>query len=155
MITPQALMTEAGVLAILICGFLASRALGRRWHFTEVMIMYTLGLLFEILTSHMWRYHNIFLLLPLLCAEDISILFPLAWAGLVMTATAMAEYIWRRHTVTRMGRHAIMMLVWFLIGNIFETLFYNVGVIEYVRDEHTAINFRTAPRRTGPNHAVA
>ena len=97
MITGAAVFNEGSVLAVFLIGLLVSIKLKRRWHITEIITMYALGLLFEILTSHMWIYHNIFLVFPF--AEDISVTFPLGWAGMIMTATTMAETLWRKFEI--------------------------------------------------------
>ena len=74
MISGIEVFTESSVLALFLIGLLVSIKLKRRWHVTEIISMYALGLLFEILTSHMWIYHNIFLIFPF--SEDISVTFP-------------------------------------------------------------------------------
>lgn len=104
--------------------------------------MYALGLLFELLTAHMWTYHHIFLLLPTRIDHDISVLFPLGWAGLIMTATPVAESLWKRWRLNGpIQRHLVLMAAWLLIGDLSETTFYRAGMIEYVNDSSTAANF--------------
>ena len=89
MITTRMILTECGVLAVFFLGLWVSHWLGRRWHATEMVAMYALGLLFELLTAHLWMYHNVFLVFRFEVAGDISILFPLGWAGLVMTSSLL------------------------------------------------------------------
>lgn len=140
MITGRTLLTEGGVLGVFVIGLLVSRRLKRRWHATEIITMYALGLLFEVLTSSMWNYHNIFLVFPFHFDSDISILFPLGWAGLIMVATPVAEHAWRRWKVKSwLTRGLLLTAIWLAIGSISETTFYNAGMIEYVRTTETGV----------------
>jgi len=137
-----ALAMEGGVFCVFIIGVLVSRLLGRRWHPAEVVFIYVLGLLFEVLTSYMWEYHHILVKLPLAVAGDISALFPLGWAGLVMMATALAERVWGRYRIGAWwARHLVLVVAWLVVGDTSETLFYNAGLFSYVRDERTAFIF--------------
>jgi hypothetical protein len=141
-VTPRALATEAGVLGVFLLGALVSRSLRRRWHGSEIATMYALGLLFEVLTAHMWTYHHIFLVFPFAVDRDISILFPLGWAGLIMTATPLAERVWERRRLTgRAARHLALAAVWLAVGGASEIAFYTAGMIEYVRTDATRVNF--------------
>ncbi len=142
MIPWGAIATEAGVLCVFLLGLGISRLFRRRWHPTEIMTMYALGLLFEVLTAYMWEYHNIILVFPFLIADDISATFPLGWAGLIMTVTSLVERLWGRWRIKGWWRrHLILMSAWLVIGDVTETIFHNAGMFEYVRDEHTRINF--------------
>ncbi len=142
LITPRSILTELGVLGVFLIGVLVSRKLKRRWHPTEVAVMYSLGLLFEVLTCHMWHYHYIFLIYPLYIANDISVVFPLGWAGLIMTATPIAEKIWKKARVKLwIMRHLILMGTWLIVGDTAETIFCNIGMIEYINNEATKVNF--------------
>ena len=142
MIPLRSLLTEAGVLGVFAIGLYVSRAYKRRWHPSEIVTMYALGLLFEVLTSYMWDYHHIFLVYGFHIDHDISVLFPLGWAGLIMTVTPLAEHCWRRCRITSWwARHLVLMGVWLVVGDISETTFYNVGMIEYVRSDSTEMFF--------------
>lgn len=133
MITLRMLMTEAAVLAVFPLGLFLARRLGRGWHLSEIVILYGVGLLFEILTAHMWTYHHVFLVLPTPIDSDISLLFPLGWVGFVLTATALAEYFWKKFKAQRWWvRHGILMLTWLPVGLIGEIIFYRIGMIEYI-----------------------
>ncbi len=135
-------LTECAVLGVFVIGLLVSRHFKRRWHVTEIMTMYALGLLLEVLTAHMWTYHNVFLLFDFRVAHDISVLFPLGWAGLIMIATPIAESAWRRWNVgSWWSRHLVLVVVWLMVGDTSETIFYNLGMIEYVRNDATEMNF--------------
>lgn len=141
-VTLRAIATEAGVFGVFLVGLLISRALRRRWHPAEVAVMYLAGLLFELLTAHFWTYHHIFLVLPTRVDLDISIIFPLGWAGFVMAVTAVTEEGWRRWRMRRIwARAAWMALVSLTVGDAFETFFYRIGMIEYVRSEETRVAF--------------
>ena len=140
MITGTAVFNEGSVLAVFLIGLLVSIKLKRRWPITEIITMYALGLLFEILTSHMWIYPNIFLVFPF--AEDISVIFPLGWAGMIMTATTMAETLWRKFEIrTWWMKHVVLMLSWWVVGDIAETILYNTGLFDYARDASTELTF--------------
>src|SRR5690348_9629756 len=129
MIDLRSVLTEGGVLLVFLIGVVVSRALGRRWHPSEIFTMYALGLLFEILTAHMWNYHHIFLIFPTRIDNDISILFPFGWAGLIMTATAIAERVWALTDMRNLlGRHLLLAGIWLAIGDLAETTFYNIGM---------------------------
>jgi len=142
MITGRMLLTECGVLGVFVGGLLVSRCFKRRWHATEIITMYAFGLLFELLTADLWNYHNIFLVFPFRVDRDISVLFPLGWSGLIMTATPIAEYSWRRWKVNSWwARYLLIVIVWLVIGGISETTFYNVGMIGYVHNESTRVSF--------------
>src|SRR6185436_11634639 len=83
-----------------------------------------------------------FLLIPTPLDDDISALFPLGWAGLLMMTTSLAEAGWARWKVTRWwGRHLLLMTVWWVIGDLSETTFAGIGMIEYVRQPNTELNF--------------
>lgn len=140
MISGAEVFTESSVLAVFLIGLLVSIKLKRRWHTTEIICMYALGLLFEVLTSHMWIYHNIFLIFPF--SEDISVTFPLGWAGFVMTATTIAETLWRKFEIkTWWMKHVVLSVSWLLVGGIAETIFYNGGLFDYARDASTGSIF--------------
>lgn len=142
MIPLRSLATELAVLGVFAIGLLLSRRLGRRWSPMEILLMYGIGLLFEILTAHMWRYHHIAFLLPSRVDDDLSIFFPLGWAGLITGATSIAEALWRRWRVRGWFRQqAVLVVTWLLYGDIIETIFYRIGMIEYVRDPSTEVNF--------------
>ncbi len=140
MITTAMVLTEMGVLGVFLVGIVTSRVLRRRWHPSEILVMYALGLLFEMLTAHFWEYQDIFLVFPF--EQDISVLFPLGWAGLIMTATSFAEHLWARFGVqSRLRRHLLLMACWLVVGNTAEIIFYNAGMIEYLRGPRSEINF--------------
>jgi hypothetical protein len=133
MITVRACLTEAGVLGVFLLGLLVSRSLGRRWHVTEIAMMYVIGLLFEILTAYWWTYRNIFILLPIPINRDISALFPLGWAGLNLISASIAERFWDMHDIkTWWKRHGVLMAVWLIVGSISEATFNAAGMMEYV-----------------------
>ena len=140
MVSGKEVFTESSVLAVFLVGLLVSAKLKRRWHTTEIITMYALGLLFEVLTAHMWIYHNIFLVFPF--SEDISVTFPLGWAGFVMTSTSIAETLWRRFEIeTWWMKHVVLSASWLAVGGIAETVYYNGGLFDYVRDESAEIIF--------------
>ncbi len=142
MIPWRALGTEAAVLGVFLTGLLISRRLGRRWSGMELLLMYFVGLMFELYTAYMWHYHHILFLLPSQVDSDLSVLFPLGWAGLITGATAIAETLWRRWKVRGWWRqHAVLMLTWLAYGDVVETIFYRIGMIEYVRTPSTEVNF--------------
>jgi len=141
-IDARAVATEGAVLGVFGIGWLVSRALRRPWRAAEVLTMYMVGMLFEVLTCFMWQYHHIFLVLPWPLDNDISILFPLGWAGMIMTATPVAERLaarWRARS--GLARHLVLAGVWLVIGAAAETTFYRIGMIEYIRDARTEVNF--------------
>ena len=134
--------TELAVLGVFATGLLISRRLGRRWSGMELLMMYFVGLLFEVLTAYIWRYHHIMFLLPSKVDDDLSIFFPLGWAGLITAATSTAEWLWRRWNVRGWwARHGVLTVVWLACGDTAETIFYRIGMIEYVRDPSTGVNF--------------
>lgn len=140
MISGVEVFTESSVLAVFLIGLLVSIKLKRRWHVTEIICMYALGLLFEVLTSHMWDYHNIFLVFPF--SEDISVTFPLGWAGFVMAATSIAETLWRKYEIkTWWMQYIVLSGSWFVVGGTAETAYHNGGLFDYVRDGSTEIIF--------------
>ena len=142
MIPLRSLLTEGAVLGVFLAGLGVSRALRRPWTGGEVAVMYVVGLMFEVLTCYMWKYHHIFLILPTPLDDDISALFPLGWAGLLMATTSLAEAAWARWRGSGWwARHLILMGVWLLIGDLSETTFAGIGMIEYVRQPNTEINF--------------
>jgi len=135
-------LIELGVLGVFLTGLVLSRMLKRRWHPSEIIIMYVFGFLFEVLTAHMWSYLNVFLTFSFTVAKHISILSPLGWAGLVMGTTAIAERLWKRFRIrNRVARHCVLMMAWLLLGGGFEITFYNVGMFEYIRSQSTQVNF--------------
>jgi len=141
-ISLRSVLTEAAVFSVFLVGAGVSRWFKRRWTGGEIMVMYFMGLLFEVMSSYMWHYHYLFLLLPTPVAPDISVLQPLAWGGLIMTATPLAESAWSRWKVTRWWkRHLILMGIWLLVGGVAETVFYDIGMTEYVRQPNTEYNF--------------
>lgn len=138
----RSILTEGAVLAVFFVGIIVSRRFNRRWTGGELVVMYFIGLLFEVMTSYMWQYHHIFLILPTPIDSDISVLFPLGWAGMLMITTTLAEAMWARWKVARWwSRHLVLMAVWLVVGDVAETAFYNIGMIEYVREPRTEINF--------------
>lgn len=138
----RSLATECAVLGVFALGLLVSRRLGRRWSPMELVLMYAVGLLFEVLTAFMWRYHHIAFRLPSRVDDDLSIFFPLGWAGMITGATAVAEWVWRRWRIRGWWRrHAVLMGVWLVFGDTAETIFHRIGMIEYVREPSTEINF--------------
>lgn len=142
MITLRMVLTEGAVVGVFLVGILVSRRFGRRWHATEIITMYVLGLLFEVLTAYMWKYHYIFLTYPIDIDGDISVLFPLGWAGMIMVTTTLAEVLWVSiGTKKWWSRHLVLMVVWLVIGDLAETTFYQIGMIEYVHNERTEVNF--------------
>ncbi|MFA6030348.1 MAG: hypothetical protein WC969_10880 [Elusimicrobiota bacterium] len=133
MIPLRSALTEAAVLAVFLGGIAVSRALKRRWSAPEVVLMCSIGLLFELLTAHWWNYRNIFILIPTPIDDDISALFPLGWAGLMMIATPVAERLRERWGLARWWQgHLVMMGVWLVVGSISEATFNAIGMIEYV-----------------------
>src|SRR5689334_8304475 len=142
MIDARAVLTEGAVLGVFGAGLAVSRLLHRPWRVAEILTMYVVGLLFEVLTCYMWRYHHLFLLLPWPLDDDISILLPLGWAGMIMTATPIAERLWRSWRArSGLERHLVLAAVWLVTGVAAETAFYRIGMIEYVRDPRTEVNF--------------
>jgi len=142
MISWHAIRNEAGVLAVFLAGLLVAARCRRRWTMPEMIVMYALGLLFELLSAHMWNYHDILLILPTQIDNDVSVLFPFGWAGLIMIATSTTEALWRRWRMTSWWkRHAVLVVVWLVVGDLVETTFYRIGMIEYVNDESTKANF--------------
>lgn len=133
MISARSVLTEAAVAGVFAFGLVVSRRLGRRWTWAEVCVMVLMGLLFELVTARMWTYHHVFILLPTFIDSDISALFPVGWAGLVMAATSCAERAWARKGVVHpLGRHLVLMLCWLAFGAVTEAVFYRIGMIEYV-----------------------
>jgi hypothetical protein len=134
--------TEAAVLAVFAFGLAVSRRLRRPWAAPELVLMYALGLLFEVLTAPMWRYHWIALRLPFWGDGDISAAFPLGWTGWILAATAIAERWWRAAGFVRWWtRHLALMAVWLVLGGAGETFFYRIGMIEYVATGPGRVNF--------------
>jgi hypothetical protein len=138
----RSLATEAAVLGVFAAGLLVSKTLRRRWSPMEIVLMYAVGLLFEILTAFMWRYHHILFVLPSRVDDDLSIFFPLGWAGMITGATAVGERLADRWRVRgAWGRHGVLALAWLVIGDLAETTFHRIGMIEYVRSPDTEFNF--------------
>lgn len=153
--TLRSLFTEFGVLGMFGFGLAVSRACHRSWSPAVTSLMCVVGLLFELLTARFWNYHHIVFRLPNPCDADISALFPLAWAGLLMASTSLSETLARRMRLrSRLSRHAMLMAAWFVIGNLFETIFFNIGVIEYARGEHERILFMLGQAPYLPPFAV-
>lgn len=139
---PPFILTEGVVLGVFFLGLYVSRKLERRWHPSEIVTMYCIGLSFEVLTAYMWQYRNISLLLSFPDTSDIAILFPLGWAGLIMTATSIVEYAWRRWNIkVWWKKHLVLMATWLVVGGSREIFFYNFGMIEYINNEYTQVNF--------------
>jgi hypothetical protein len=146
MTDPRAILVKAAILAVFAAGLLVARAYRRRWPPAEIAVMYLVGLLFEIVTGYMWNYHYIFIrypsFLPVNLGGDISLLLPLGWAGWIMICTTLAEEIWDRYRLlSTWSRHLALSAVWLVIGAAGETLFYRMGMIEYVRNDATRVNF--------------
>ena len=146
MINIRALFFKAAILAVFALGLLVARLFRRRWAASEISVMYVLGLLFEIVTGYMWNYHDIFIhfgsVFPAYFGGDISLLFPLGWAGWIMTCTTLAEEIWKRRAIRSWwARHLVLAAVWLIVGSAGETAFYRMGMIEYVRNDMTRVNF--------------
>ncbi|MDE2293404.1 MAG: hypothetical protein KGL53_15085 [Elusimicrobia bacterium] len=126
------IFSEAAIVGLFAAGWGISKALGRRWTGAEVVVLAVIGLLFELLTAKLWHYHHIIFIIPTTIDNDISATFPFAWAGLVMAATSMAEWAWRRWSLAPLWKRQLALSgAWFLCGLFAETLFYNIGVIEY------------------------
>jgi len=142
MLTGRALLNESLVLGVFVLGLAVAARSRRRWRWPDIVVMYLMGLLFELLTAHMWRYHDIFLILPSSIDDDLSVLFPLGWAGWIMTTDAVAGRLADRGRIRSWwARHLVLMGVWLVIGDAAETLFYRIGMIEYIRDEATRVNY--------------
>jgi len=141
-ISTRAVLTECGVLGLFIIGLLLSYRYKRWWHPTEIIAMYSLGLLFEVLTAYMWIYHNIIFVFPFEIDHDISVFFPLGWAGMIIIATTLTETLWTAIGVRKWwSRHVWLSAVWLVFGGLTEITFHKIGMIEYVRDERTGVNF--------------
>lgn len=142
MIPLRSLLTEAGVACVFLSGLVVSRRLNRTWTGGELVVMYLIGLLFEVMTCYMWQYHHIVLIIPTPLDNDISALFPLGWAGLLMATTSLAEAVWARWRLVRWwSRHLVLMGLWLVVGDCSETIFAGIGMIEYIRDPRTETNF--------------
>ena len=138
--TARALFNECAVLA----GFLLSLAVAfrwqRRWAVTEIILMYAIGLLFELLTCFLWQYHDIAFVIPTPIDNDISALFPLGWAGWVILTTTLAEVLWRRWSIASWwARHLVLMALWLAVGDVAETFYYRRGMIEYLQTPHASL----------------
>jgi len=131
--TPRAVLSESAILGVFFLGLFLSRWLGGRRHPSELVLLFAVGLLFEILTAHLWTYHHVFLVLPTPIDSDISVMLPLGWTGLVLFSTAAAERVWARWGLSRWwAKHGVLAGIWLLCGAVGETFFYNIGVIEYI-----------------------
>jgi hypothetical protein len=142
----SALFVKAAILAVFAASLLVARIFRRHWPPAEISVMYLLGLMFEIATGYMWNYHHLFIrfpsVFPAYFGGDISVLLPFGWAGWIMICTTLAEEIWDRWRVRRLfARHLILAAVWLIIGSAGETLFYRIGMIEYVKNDMTRVNF--------------
>lgn len=138
----RAVLNESLVLGVFALGLVLAARGRRRWRWTEIVVMYLMGLLFEVLTAHLWRYHDLLLVLPGPIDDDLSVLLPLGWAGWIMTTHAIAVRLWERWRIrSAWTRHLVLMGVWLVIGSAAETLFYRIGMIEYVHAESGGMLF--------------
>lgn len=146
MIDLRSVLTEAAVLGVFVCGVAVSRTLKRRWTVPEIVLMCAIGLLFELLTAHWWNYRHIFLLIPTPIDSDISALFPLGWAGLMMIATPAAERLRERWDLKPWWQgHLVMMGAWLVVGSISEATFNAIGMIEYIDGPELRLLFGQLP----------
>jgi hypothetical protein len=123
---------EIGIMIQFFVGLLVAILMSIEYIFIKILILFGIGLLFELLTANFWKYCDD-LINSFFCpaGAKINIIFPFGWLGLLLGAFALTKVF---ITYLLLPTYLSYFLGFMIIGSFSEILFFNLGYWTYNSD---------------------